>query len=105
MLTKHFYQASKKISSKIFKGTHTYSNVDLEGFKKSQKLAYTCAFTIAKELKEGWTEKQEEAWTKKLEDKIARRITGRQMKNLFFILAQRLKKSKQKPLLKLRMSK
>ncbi len=58
MLTEGFYKASKKISRKIFTGTHTYSKGDLEGFKKSQKLAYTCALTIAKELKEGWSEKQ-----------------------------------------------
>ena len=33
-------------------------NLDLESFKKSQRLSYECAVAIRAELKEGWTEKQ-----------------------------------------------
>lgn len=42
----------------------------------------------------------EEKWILKLERKICRRITDVQMKNLLFIVAERLKKSKQNPKLK-----
>lgn len=40
---------------------------------------------------------KDEDWVEKLEKKIARRITNQQMKNLFLILAEHVKKSRQKP--------
>lgn len=35
-----------------------YTPEDLEGFKKSQTLAYACALAIRSEIKEGWSEQQ-----------------------------------------------
>lgn len=36
----------------------SYDLQDLDGFKKSQRLAYACALAIRTEMKEGWSEKQ-----------------------------------------------